>query len=63
MVVVLSSRSGTKGTNVSLVDCFPQVLNVLHQVNCTVSQAFCDLAVGEDTNELQDRLVFSCGRI
>lgn len=59
MTIVFSR--GIKGTSSSLVDCLPEVLDILHQVNCTVGQAFRDLAMREYANKLQDRLVLSCG--
>lgn len=56
-----SAERGKKGTSFSLINCFPEILHILHQVDCTVGEAFCDLAMGEYANKLQDRLVLPCG--
>lgn len=60
MAAVLA-KSGTKGMRFALVDCFPEVLDILHQVNCTVGQTLGGLAIGKYPNKVQDRLVLPCG--
>lgn len=44
----------------ALINGFAQILDVLHEIDSTVGQVLCRLAMGEDAHKLQDDLVLAC---
>ena len=45
-----------------LINGFPQILNILHQVDRSICEPLCDLAVRQDAHKLKNCFVFAWGK-